>query len=458
MGGRKPDVFDYDLIAIGSGAGGSVASHIIAGQGKKVAIVEEDKPGGECPNYGCVPTKALLQAADTFNTALKGNAFGIRSPGVTANHTAIMRWKDKAIARTGVDHGEAMYEEDGIHVIKGRAHFLSPYEISVGGRRFSARKFILATGTTNAVPPIPGLGDAGFITHRQAIDLKPPHTLVIIGGGPIGCEFAHIFNSFGSKVVILERLSRLIAHEDPEVGDIIKDLFEADGIDVQVGANVSGIRMEKGKKVVSWESSGKTKTVRADEILLAAGMRPNTDLGLENAGVKYDARGIKVNDRMQTSAKHIYAAGDVAGPFAFTHMASYQSRIAAHNMFSSNKVSASYKAVPRCIFTWPEVAAVGLTEFEIAQQKISVEKVVVPISVIGRSNTSNFRDGFVKVIVSKQSKKIIGAAIVAPRAGEMIHELGLAINHGLTADDVASTIHAFPTWSEAVRVACAQLG
>jgi len=458
---RPNKLFDYDAIIIGSGAGGGVAAHIWANENRRVAIVEDQAIGGECPNYGCVPTKALLKVAEIYREAKQGAPYGVRGTNLTFNYPTVRKWKELAVSRTGTEEGDKAFESDGIAVLRGHAHFVNSHEISVSGRRYSARKFLVATGSKDFIPPVEGLRETGFITYRGAIELKsPPKSLFIIGGGPIGVEFAVIFATFGSKVQIAEMMRHIIPREDPEVGYLMGALLERE-FKMKIHANTKVTKVEKDgtKKVVHFVRDGQPHMVKVDEILVAAGKRPNTDLGLDNAGVKYDDHGIKTNQSMQTSAKHIFAAGDVVGPFAFTHMAAYQSRVAAHNTFRTraNWVRANYHAVPRVIYTSPEIAAVGMTEEEAKKAKGSYKVGEVPIYVIGRSNVSDKSDGFVKVIADKKSGRILGASIVSPHAGEMIHELALAVRHGLTVAHIESTIHAFPTWSEAVRVACAKI-
>ncbi len=452
-----PLVHDYDLIVIGTGSGGGVAAHIAARLGKKVAVVEKHTMGGECPNYGCVPTKALLQSAEYLVSAHNAKNFGVHMQHIHANFQQVKAWKDQAVYNTGTEEGAKAFTREGIDVIRGSAHFLSPKVISVGKRRFSAHRFLIATGTHDVVPPIEGLTEAGFMTYKDAINLThPPKSLFVIGGGAIGCEFAYLFNSFGSKVTIAEFAPRLAFREDPEVGDLLGGIFEQIGISVRTGSAVKKVEVKDDVKVITLEKDGKKVRVKADAILLAAGKAPNVDLGLENAGVSYTKRGIVTNQFMQTTNKHIYAAGDVAGPYMFTHTASYQSRIAAHNMFHAKRIAANYHAVPRAMFVEPEIACVGMTEQELQAKHIVYETAAVPISVIGRANTSQQDTGFVKVIAS-HTGVILGASIVSPRAGEMIHELTLAVHKHLTVKDIASTVHAFPTWSEAVRIACAKL-
>lgn len=457
---KKPVYFDYDLIVIGTGAGGGVAAHLATKAGKKVAVIEAEKVGGECPNYGCVPTKALLQAAEVYNTIKEGARFGVSSSGVKVDFNKVQSWKDGAVERTGTDEGEEFYHQEHIRVIHGHAHFINPHTVTVGARRYTAKNFLVASGTTDAVPPIAGLKEFGFINYRGALELKTlPASLFIIGGGPIGCEFAHFFASLGTKVHIGEMAPRLVAMEDPEAGELLGALFERRGVEVHTGVKVSRITKEGSSKVVSFEKDGAVHTARVSEVMLATGKAPNTDLGLENAGVVYDRGGIKVNKYMQTAAKHIYAAGDVVGPYRFTHTASYQSRIAAHNMYhrdESKKIKADYAAVPRCVFVDPEIACVGATEQQLCDKKIPYQIAALPISVIGRANTSGVDHGFVKVLATKHGT-ILGGTIVSPRAGEMIHELALAVQHRMTARQIAETIHAFPTWSEAVRKTCQKL-
>lgn len=451
--------YDYDLIVIGSGAGGGVAAHITTAAGKRVAIVEEENIGGECPSYGCIPTKALLHSAEIYDAARNGAKYGIRASSTSFNYAAIRKWKDLAVKRTGVSEGDRAYAAEGITVLKGHAHFLDPHTLSVGKERYTAKQFVVATGTKNFVPPIEGIEEAGYLTYREAIDLKsPPKSLLVIGGGAIGCEFSQFFSIFGTKVHIAEMAPRLLSREDADVGAIVEALFTRDrGMQIHTSTRVTKVEKKAGKKLVHFEKDGNAYTLRVDEILLAAGKIPNTDLGLENAGVKHTRRGITVSDTMQTSAKHIYATGDVTGKFMFTHVASYQSRIAAHNILHNSKVHAKYHAIPRAVFITPEVAAVGVTEEQAIEQKMKFMVGATSISVLGRANTSDMQDGYVKVIALKKSGIIVGASIISPHAGEMIHELALAVNHGLTVQHIESTIHAFPTWSEAVRVACAKI-
>jgi dihydrolipoamide dehydrogenase len=448
---------DFDVIIIGTGSGGGVAAHELHRKGMKVAVVEQEKIGGECPNYGCIPTKALLQAAETVDTIQRAEHFGITVGKPTVNYPALKAWKDKAVWNTGTHAGEQNYREDGLTVLKGHAHFIDPWTVSVKAKRYTAHKFLIASGTHDFVPPISGLKESGYIGYRDALDFeKPPKSIFIIGGGAIGCEFAEIFSTFGVDVHIAEFADRLLAKEDPEIGELVEALFEAKGVAVYVDSKVVKVEKKGSQKVVSVDTLGKIRKVTVDEVMLAAGKLPNTDLGLENAGVVFDRHGITVNREMRTSVPHIWAAGDVTGGYMFTHVATYQSRIAAQNMSSPLKFAADYRAVPRCVFISPEVAAVGATEAELKAKHIPYQVAAVPISVLGRANTSQQDTGFVKILANKKGV-LLGASIVAPRAGEMIHELTIAVQYKMKASKLAYTIHAFPTWNMAIRSAAAKI-
>lgn len=450
--------YDYDLICIGTGAAGSVAAHIAAASGLKVAIVEADKFGGECPNWGDVPTKALLNAANIYDAAREAGRFGIRSTTIGYNYPSIRAWKDLAVKRTGTERGKQAFESEGINVIRGQAQFISPHEVAVGRRHYSAAIFMIATGSHDLRPAIEGIDTVPYLTSRDATNLlKPPKSIFIVGGGATGAEFAHLFSVFGSKVTIAEVAPRLLPHEDAELGRTVTDNFmRSHRAQVLTGTKVIKIEQDTLMKRVYFQQGTTVRSVKVHEVLLATGRTPSVNIGLENAGVEFSPQGVNVDEFMQTSTKHIFAAGDVTGLGSSTHVAIYQSRVAAHNMLHKQKVTANYKAVPRVMFTNPEIAAVGLTEEEAIKYAIHYKTAVAPISIVGRANVSDEHNGLVKVVTDHDGR-LLGAAIAAPSAGEMIHELTLAIRMGLTAKDVAGTIHAFPTWSEAVRIACSKI-
>ena len=455
----KKSSFDYDLIVIGSGAGGSAAATIAAREGKRVAIVEADTFGGDSPNWGDVPMKSLLHAAQLYDEARHGARFGLRSSTLSYNYPSLRAWKDLAVKRTGAGGNRKFYENEGIATYNNPAHFISPNEISVNRRHLSAASFLIATGSEWVVPDIQGLTELGYLTPRTILEsIRPPKSLFIIGGGTVGVEIAQLMAIFGTKVYIAEMASRLLPKEDEEVGVLMERLLkEGKGVASLTQSRVLMVQKEGLGKKVTYSRGGVEKSVRVDEVLIAAGRIPNVDLGLENASVKYTPKGVEVNENLQTTAKHIYAAGDVLGRNGYAHTALLESRVAAHNLLFKQKVTPDYTATPRLTFTFPGIASVGLTEDDCMKRDLKIKTAIAPLNMIARSNTSDFRDGFVKLI-SDKTGVLLGATVVAPHAAEIIHELGLAVKFKLTAADLATTPHAFLSWSEAVRVAATRLG
>ena len=454
----KKATFDYDLIVIGSGAGGSAAATIAARAGKRVAIIEADTFGGDSPNWSDVPTKALLHAAQLYDEARHGARFGLRSGALGYNYPSIRAWKELAVKRTGAGGNRRYYENEGISTFNGVAHFLSPNEITVNRRHLSASHFLVATGSHWVAPNIQGLNEVSYLTPRTILEaMRPPKSLFIIGGGTIGVEIAQLMAIFGTKVYIAEIASRLLPREDEEVGVLMERLLkEQKGATILTQTRTLAVVKDGMGKRVTYTRGGVEKSVRVDDVLIATGRVPSVDLGLENASVAYTPKGIEVNEHLQTSARHIFAAGDVLGHDSHTHTAILESRVAANNMLHKNKVTPDYTATPRLTFTHPGIASVGLSEDDCLKRDLAINKAVAPLNIIARSNTSDFRDGFVKIITDKKGV-ILGATVVAPHAAEIIHELALAVKMQLNARDLAMTPHAFLSWSEAVRVAAAKL-
>lgn len=456
MGKNK---FDYDLIVIGSGAGGSAAATIAARDGKRVAICESDTFGGDSPNWSDIPTKALLHAAQLYDEAKHGARFGLRSSAMSYNYPSLRAWKELAVKRTGAGGNRKYYENEGIDAYHGHAHFLTPHEITINRRHLSAEKFLIASGSHWVAPDVQGIREIDYLTPRTILEaIRPPKTLYIIGGGPIGVEIAQLMAIFGTKVYIAEIASRLLPGEDLEVGETMERLLsEQKGVTVLTQTRTLMIEKENIAKRITLSRGGVEKSLRVDEVLVAAGREPNVDLGLENASVQYTPKGIQVHDNLQTSNRDIFAAGDVLGrPNSFTHTAILESRIAAHNLFSKGKLAPDYTGTPRLIFTFPGIASVGLSEDDCLKRDLRIKKSIAPLNIIARSNTSDFHDGFVKLIADRKNV-IIGATVVAPHAAEIVHELALAIRYGITASQLADTPHAFLSWSEAVRVAATKL-
>ena len=455
----KSPTFDFDLVVIGSGAGGSAAAAISARAGKKVAIVESDVFGGDSPNYSDVPTKAFLHAAQLYDEARQGSRFGLRSSMLGYNYPSMRAWKDLAVKRTGATGNRRYYENQGITAFAGRAHFLTPHEVTINRRHISSKHFLVATGSIWTLPNIQGLDLVSYDTPRTLLEaIRPPKSIYIIGGGTVGTELAQLLSIFGTKVYLAEIASRILPKEDEEVGTCIEQTLQSEKnvTCLTQTRTLSVVKEGINSKRVTYSRGGVEKSVRVDAILLATGRTPQIDLGLENASVQYSLKGIEVNEHLQTTARHIYAAGDVLGHSRHTHTALHESQVVAHNILHKNKLSPSYVATPKLCFTHPGVASVGLSEDDCAKRDLVIKKAIAPLSLIARSNTSDDRNGFVKIITD-QKGVLLGATVVAPHASEIIHELALAVKHQLTARDVAVTPHAFLSWSEAVRVAASKL-
>lgn len=454
----KKQKYDYDLIVIGSGASGSVAADIVAGAGKRVAVIESDSMGGQTSSWGDVPTRALLEAARAYNGAKAASALGIRTNATGFNFPSIQAWKELVVKRTGIENTARYYQSRGIGVYRGQAHFISPHEITVNRRHLSAAHFLIASGATWRTFEGPVAERATPLTPRTALDLtKPPRSIFIVGGGSTGTEFAELFASFGSSVTIAEESTRLLPKEDQEVSQLVEAVFtKRRGIKTLTKAKVTGILFEGISPRIEYLRAGETHTMKADQVLIATGKTPMIDIGLENAGVVYSNLGIETNEWLQTSASHIYAAGDVLGEHMYTHVSVAESRIVANNILRKQKATPDYRAIPRVTFLTPEIASVGMSEESCLKRDLAIKTAVVPINTVARANLSNNRDGFIKVITDRHGV-ILGASVVATNAGEIVHELTLAIQYGLTASQVAATMHAFPSWSEAVRLVCAKI-
>jgi pyruvate/2-oxoglutarate dehydrogenase complex dihydrolipoamide dehydrogenase (E3) component len=455
----KKITFDYDLIVIGSGAGGSAAATIAARAGKRVAIIEADTFGGDSPNWSDVPTKALLHAAQLYDEARHGARFGLRSSTMGYNYPSLRAWKDLAVKRTGAGGNRRYYENEGIATFQGAAHFLSPNEISVNRRHLSAHQFLIATGSHWIAPNIQGLEDLSYLTPRTILNsIRPPRSLYIIGAGTIGVELAQLMAIFGTKVYLSEIASRILPQEDEEVGILMERILkEQKGVTSLTQTRTLAVVKDGVGKRITYTRGGVEKSIHVDDVLIATGRIPTVDLGLENASVAYTPKGIEVDEFLQTTARHIFAAGDVLGHSSHTHTALLESRVAANNLLhGKSKITPDYTATPRLTFTHPGIASVGLSEDDCLKRDLRINKAVATLNIIARSNTSDFRDGFVKIIADKKGV-ILGGTVVAPHAAEIIHELTLAVKYQLTAAQIAATPHAFLSWSEAVRVAAAKL-
>lgn len=456
---RQPIKFDYDLIVIGSGIAGSLAAHTAANFNRKVALIEKDKLGGECPNTSCIPTRALLESAKTIDLISSSKKHGVRFNNLEITYEAALLQKTKAINNTGILSQNA-YSSHKIDIVKGSAHFISPWQVNVGMRRITAKKFIISSGSYAYIPSIPGLEDAKYITYSDIGEMsKLPKSLAIIGGGAVAYEYSQICSAFGTKVYIIEKADHLLPQLDVEIGDIAEAELTKKGISINLKSKIKSISKTAKGKVVCFSKNGHDHRIITDEILVATGKRPNIDLGLENTTIKYDETGIKINDYCQTNQSHIYAIGDVAyssNKYTLSNLASLQARIAVNNIYKHKKHSTKNIVVPVAIHGLPEIASVGKTEQQLVLAGEIYQSAIAPIGIVAKSMATDYSAGFVKILTTSGGT-IIGASIVAPDAAEMISTLTLAIQYRHKACDLANILYPIPSWSEAIRIACSKI-
>jgi pyruvate/2-oxoglutarate dehydrogenase complex dihydrolipoamide dehydrogenase (E3) component len=444
---------DYGLIVIGGGAAGLGTARSAAAAGARTLLVSEGEIGGECTFTGCVPSKTLIEAA----------ARGVPFP---AAMTAV---RDAVAAIAATETAQVLARE-GIEVLRGRAAFTAPGEISVGGQVLRARRFVIATGSRPAIPPVPGLADADYLTNETIFGLDSglgelPGRLAVLGGGAVGCELAQAFARLGSQVVVIEAASRLLPAAGPGASEVVEEVFRAEGISVRTGVAAASVKHDDKGLVLVLASGDETA---ADRLLVATGRQPvASHLRLENAGVRLDERGYIITSRhLATTAPGIYAAGDVTGRMPFTHAAFAMGRLAARNALRrrwSPPGAFATAAIPWVVFTDPEVAQVGLTEQQAAAADAGARVAYLPMNEADRAVTAGRTEGFVTIVAGRRrvlgnagGGRVLGATIVAARAGEMIHEPALAMRTGMFTGRLAQTTHAYPTWSLSIQQAAAQ--
>lgn len=438
----------FDVVIIGAGPGGEVAVNTLLKAGRRVALVENTVLGGECTNWGCIPSKTLLRP-----TGIEGEAE--RAAGVSApalDFTKLAAYRDYMVSGHDDSARIARYEERGVTVIKDTGRLAGPGRVSAGRRVLGAGAIVVATGAAAAVPPIPGLAAAGFWTNREATDLTEiPESVVAIGGGAVGVELGQFLARFGSRVTIVQGPDRLANREAPELGDALARILEGDGVELRLGARATRVRVEDGAKVVELEGGAEA---RGAQVLVATGRRPRTaGLGLETVGIEPGRRGIEIDEQCR-AGDGVWAIGDVTGVAPFTHVAKYQARIAVADILGQ-PARADYRAVPRVIFTDPEVAAVGLTEAGAREQGLDVISASIDLpTAIARPYTYEEKPaGTFGVVVDRSRQVLVGAFAIAPLAGEWIHAAVLAIKAEVSVAVLRDTIAQFPTFSEALGTA-----
>lgn len=454
----KPAKFDYNVIVIGAGSGGLVSAYIATAIKAKVALVEKDKMGGDCLNTGCVPSKALIRSAKFAHDVRRFADFGMSRASVTPSFKKVMA-RIKRIIKTIEPHDSVQrYKSLGVECIKGNAMIIDPYHVEVNEQVYSTKNIVIATGARPLIPPISGLDKVPYYTSDNLWDMqKLPQDLVVLGGGPIGCELAQSFQRLGANVVLVEMAQQLLNREDEDVSKFIEAKFRAEGIKVVTGYKAESIRKKpKGKYTMHCvNEAGQTELINFDGLIVALGRQPNVEgFGAQELGIELNKQGqIAANDFMQTNFPNIYVCGDVTGPYQFTHTASHQAWYCVVNaLFSPFKsFPVDYSVIPWATYTDPEIARVGLNEREAQQQGIAHEVVRYDLDQLDRALAEEEGHGYIKVLTPPGSDEILGVTFVGARAGDLIHEFILAMKHGIGLNKILSTIHIYPTMAESVK-------
>lgn len=435
---------DYDMVIIGGGSGGLVVASACAQLKAKVALVEKHKLGGDCLWYGCVPSKSFIHAGRLAYQVKHSERFGIYTDSIQINFAQAMGHVQKVIATIEPHDSPERFQGLGVEVIFGSGQFIDQRTFEVNGRKLTARAFVISTGSRPAIPPITGLKEAGFLTNEQVFSLtEQPPSLAIIGAGPIGCELGQAFGRLGTKVTLISSRDQILPKEDPQAAVIIETQFAAEGIHIIKNSRIEKVEVIDGKKYL-WMGNEK---IVVDEIIVATGRSPNVEsLNLEAGGVEYNKKGINVNQKLQTTNSHIYACGDVLGGYQFTHVAAYQASVVIPNALFLSVKKADYRVIPWTIFTDPELARVGLTEEQARKRYDDVYVLKQEFENVDRAQTEGATQGFAKII-TRSNGEILGAHIVGSSAGELIHEVVLAMSHKLKVSAL-SGIHVYPTLSE----------
>lgn len=453
---KKPKSFDYNVIAIGAGAGGLVTAYISAAVKAKVALIEKDKMGGDCLNTGCVPSKAIIKSGKVAHLIKNSSHYGLKSSSLDVDFKAVMERIHKVIQKIEPHDSVERYESLGVNCIKGEAEILSPWEVKVNGKVLRTKNIVLATGATPLVPPIPGLSEMDPLTSENLWSIqRQPRRLVVLGGGPIGCEMAQAFARLGSKVTLVEAGDRILSREDSDVSEEILKHFKRDGIEALTNHKATSFKKRGDLKILVAQGPSGEMEIEFDEILVALGRKAKTNIaGMEKLSLEVSSLGtFSHNEYMQTKYPNIYVCGDCAGPYQFTHVAAHQAWYAAVNALFSpfKKFKADYRVIPWTTFTDPEVARVGLNETEAKEKNIEVEVTHFAFEELDRAIAEGEESGFVKVITKKGKDEILGVTIVGSHAGELNAEFVLAMKWGIGLNKILSTIHAYPTFAESTK-------
>lgn len=461
----KPRRFDRNLVVIGAGSAGLVTSFIAAATGARVTLVEKDLMGGDCLNYGCVPSKALIRSAKLAHQFRQAGHYGLRQAEPEIDFRAVMERIHSIIADIAPHDSVERYTDLGVEVLQGHGRLIDPWTVEIalnagGTQRLTTRAIVIATGAQPVVPPLPGIDEVDVLTSDTLWEAlrgrdRVPGRMVVLGGGPIGIELAQSFARLGSQVTVIEMAPRVMMREDEDAARLVTEALEADGVRLLTGHKALACGNDHGNKWIEAESAQGRVRIAFDEIIAAVGRKARlTGFGLEELGIPVD-RVIQTNTYLQTLHPNILAAGDVAGPFQFTHMAGHQAWFAAVNALFGDiwRFKADYSVVPWATFCDPEVARVGLSEAEAAQKGIAVEVTRYELGELDRAIADGAARGFVKVLTPPGKDRILGVTIVGEHAGDLIAEFVLAMKNGIGLGKILSTIHIYPTWAEANKQA-----
>ncbi len=458
--------YDFDMLVIGGGSAGLSAASMAAAMGAKTALVEAEKMGGDCTWYGCVPSKALLKAAKIAHHIRSAEKFGLENLTPKLDITKVLQHVHNIQEHIYQDaDAPENFEKKGVKVIHGRVRFLDDHKIEINGKdgkiqELTSRYFVIATGAKAFVPPIEGLSGVPYLTNETLFSIqKLPKKMIVVGGGPIGMEMAQAFHRFGSQVRVVDFLDRILSNDDAELAAILKDHLSASGIDFVLNSKANKFEQKNGIISVSVENrtSNKITELDADAVLMSVGRRPNIEyLNLAAAGVKSSNKGIEIDNRCRTSVSHIFACGDAAGSFQFTHYASHMAKVAVMNAILHLPTSVDAKHITWSTFTDPEIAHVGATEKELQESGRDFETYRLPFSKVDRAITDGETTGLIKVFAKKFNGEIYGASILGPHAGDLIAEYALAMRNGIKLSKISGTIHAYPTFALANRLAADQ--
>ncbi len=445
----------FNIVVIGAGSGGLVVAAGATGLGARVALAEKHRMGGDCLNTGCVPSKALLAAAKTVQHARDAHRLGLTLPDPgPQDWKAVQAYVRSTQAHIAPHDSVERFTGLGVEVFQGAAKLKSAHEVEVNGQTLWGRHVVVATGSRAAVPPIPGLAEAGFLTNETVFEIaERPASLLVMGGGPIGTELGQAFSRLGTKVTIVSSTPHICAKEDPDVAEVLAARLRSEGVRILDGSTATRVTTRSGKKVVTVKTAAGVETeIAADEILVAVGRTANVDgLGLEAAGVKFSKKGIEIDDRCRTNVPSVWAVGDVAGGPLFTHWAGHQARVVIRNILFPGSTRHDLANLPWTTFTEPEIAHVGLNETGAKAKGVAHQVFKVPFDSIDRAVCDGETEGYFAKVVAGPKGEILGATIVHPQAGNLLPELVLAKKHGIPLGKISATIHTYPGLSDVVR-------